>query len=121
MSFTGLCDDLQYTMKLLPYRFGGKGQEYSATWENGLKISADGQTIVIPEAELSDLWDYIRVQGIVETEEENTPNAVFYRMLAQMGYLSPVRILNQDGCSAKDGYQANEGDGRVFELQGAMA
>lgn len=121
MSFTGLCDDLRHTTALFPYEFSGPDGKYYATWENGLKITAEGQSILIPESDLSDLWDHIRVQGIVETGEDNTPKAVFYRMLNQMGYLSPVRILSQDGIHAKDGYQSNEGYGRAFELRGEMA
>lgn len=117
MSFTGLCDDLRYTTTLT-YQFELGNSKCVASWKDGLQIEASGQTFTFSEDELSELWDHIRVHGIVSLEEGNVRQALFYRLLNQMGYLSSVRILGREGTSAQSGYQLNEGYGRVFELQG---
>lgn len=117
MSFTGLCDDLRYTTTLT-YQFELGNGKCVASWKDGLQIETSGQAFIFSEDELSELWDHIRIQGIVPLEEGNVRQALFYRLLNQMGYLSSVRILGREGTSAQSGYQLNEGYGRVFELQG---
>ena len=117
MSFTGLCDDLRYTTTLT-YQFELGNSRCVVSWKDGLQIEKSGQTFTFSEDELSELWDHIRIQGIVPLEEGNVRQALFYRLLNQMGYLSSVRILGREGTSAQSGYQLNEGYGRVFELQG---
>lgn len=117
MSFTGLCDDLRYTTTLT-YQFELGNSKCVASWKYGLQIETSGQAFIFSEDELSELWDHIRIQGIVPLEEGNVRQALFYRLLNQMGYLSSVRILGREGTSAQSGYQLNEGYGRVFELQG---
>lgn len=117
MSFTGLCDDLRYTTTLT-YQFELGNSKCVASWKDGLQIETSGQAFIFSEDELSELWDHIRIQGIVPLEEGNVRQALFYRLLNQMGYLSSVRILGREGTSAQSGYQLNEGYGRVFELQG---
>lgn len=117
MSFTGLCDDLRYTTALT-YQFELGNSKCVANWKDGLQIETSGQTFTFSEDELSELWDHIRIQGIVPLEDGNVRQALFYRLLNQMGYLSSVRILGREGTSAQSGYQLNEGYGRVFELQG---
>ena len=117
MSFTGLCDDLRYTTTL-SYQFELGNSRCVVSWKDGLQIEKSGQTFTFSEDELSELWDHIRIQGIVPLEEGNVRQALFYRLLNQMGYLSSVRILGREGTSTQSGYQLNEGYGRVFELQG---
>lgn len=117
MSFTGLCDDLRYTATLT-YQFELGNSKCVASWKDGLQIETSGQAFIFSEDELSELWDHIRIQGIVPLEDGNVRQALFYRLLNQMGYLSSVRILGREGTSAQSGYQLNEGYGRVFELQG---
>lgn len=117
MSFTGLCDDLRYTTTLT-YQFELENSKCVASWKDGLQIETPGQAFIFSEDELSELWDHIRIHGIVSLEEGNVRQALFYRLLNQMGYLSSVRILGREGTSAQSGYQLNEGYGRVFELQG---
>ena len=117
MSFTGLCDDLRYTTTLT-YQFELGNSKCVASWKDGLQIETSGQAFIFSEDELSELWDHIRIQGIVPLEDGNVRQALFYRLLNQMGYLSSVRILGREGTSAQSGYQLNEGYGRVFELQG---
>lgn len=118
MSFAGLCDDLKHTTALLPYAFSGIEGECFASWKDGLKIKTGEQNVTLSEDELSELWERIRIQGIIPSKKADVPQTLFYRLLNQMGYLSPVRILDREGANAQSGYQLNEGYGRVFELRG---
>lgn len=118
MSFTGLCDDLKHSMALLPYQFAANDSTCFAAWNNGVAISKDAQPIgIISEDEMFCLWDQLRVNGIISLAETNELHSLFYHLLNHMGYLSPVRILNQQEKNVQDGYQVHEGYGRVFELR----
>lgn len=81
-------------------------------------FAKDAQPIgTISEDELFRLWDQLRVNGIVSYAENNELHSLFYHLLNHMGYLSPVRILSQQGEFIQNGYQVHEGYGRVFELR----
>ena len=71
----------------------------------------------VSEDELFALWDHLRVNGIVPCDEVNQLHSLFYHLLNHMGYMSSVRILNQQGEFVQNGYQVHEGYGRVFELR----
>lgn len=117
MSFTGFCDDLRHSTALLPLRFTVDGTNYSAAWENSLVFTKNAQPVgAISKDDLFRLWDQLRVNGIVSSDESSELHSLFYHLLNHMGYLSPVRILNQQGEFVQNGYQVHEGYGRVYEL-----
>ncbi|MGN0243994.1 MAG: macro domain-containing protein [Lachnospiraceae bacterium] len=118
MSFTGLCDDLQHSTAILPIQFTVDGVNYSATWENSIVFTKNTQHVgTISKDDLFCLWDQLRVNGIVSSDEISELHSLFYHLLNHMGYLSPVRILNQQGEFVQNGYQVHEGYGRVYELR----
>ena len=118
MSFTGLCDDLKNSTTLIPQQFTVDDAVYSATWNDGLVFEKETQSVgTIAEDELFQIWDQLRVNGIVSSAEASELQSLFYHLLNHMGYLSPVRIQNQQEEAFQNGFQVNEGYGRVFELR----
>lgn len=119
MSFSGLCDDLRHSTAILPYQLKQDGEVYWVSWREGLEFKHESGIVQrISEDEVFHLWNYIRNQGIIATDHCDTLHALFYHLLNQLGYLSPVRIMDEQNEQMQHGYQANEGLGRVFELRG---
>lgn len=119
MSFSGLCDDLRYSTSLVPYQLKGTEIVYSVKWEDGLVFSTDaGYRISLSEDKIFDLWDNLRTRGMIAIDEKDTSECLFYQLLSQQGYLSPIRILNELKDCMQDGYQTNEGLGRMYALRG---
>lgn len=80
----------------------------------------DGQTFALTEDDLFALLDAIRRQGVFAADAYSAEQQMFFLLLWQKGYLSPVQIVNgQDSLSA--GYQTNEGLGRFYAVQGEEA
>lgn len=118
MSFTGLCDDLKHNTALLPIQFAADSTTYSVLWNDGLEFTKEEQSIgIITNEDLFALWDQLRVNGIVPANTINKLHQLFYQLLNHMGYLSPVRILDQQGEFIQNGFQVHEGYGRIFELR----
>lgn len=121
MSFAGLCDDLKLGQAILPYQLEKDGVHYAVRWADGLVYSADdGRTFALTEDDLFALWDAIRRQGVFAADAYSAEQQMFFLLLWQKGYLSPVQIVNgQDSLSA--GYQTNEGLGRFYAVRGEEA
>lgn len=118
MSFNGLCDDLKHETSLVPYQFESNGMVYSAKWQDGLLfVDCEGNQQVITEERLFGLWDEIRNLGTISTDRSNASAVLFYSLLYHKGYLSPIRILDANNGSMIDGYQVNEGYGRVYAFK----
>lgn len=122
MSFQGLCDDIKHGQLIVPYQIQSKQGVYSVSWKNGLTFTSDTtQSVEIPEVELFDVWCKVRNLGVFSTNEYSDTHQLFFQLLEQLGYLSPVRIFNEQQQQMMNGYQANEGFGRVFALRGEEA
>lgn len=121
MSFVGLCDDIKHGFSLLPYVLEQDGVHYDVEWHDKLTFTnqnEDKQSFT--EEELFRLWDALRNQGIVALDVENTPHRLFYDLLYQKGYVSPIKILDEQSGMRIDGYQVNEGYGRAYSVRGDM-
>lgn len=117
-SFTGLRDDLRYGAALLPYQLDCNGLRYSVAWQDGLAfIDEKGECKRIIEDELFNLWDEIRTQGIIAIDTSRDSYRPLYSLLNDKGYLSPVIIHDERSHCKIDGYQVNEGYGRVYALR----
>ncbi len=122
MSFDGLCDDIIHGQAISPYQLSCEEGKYSVKWNDGLSFDStqQGKSIYLLKDELAILWDTMRKNGVVVTEGCEINALLFYRLIEKLGYLSPVRILDDQDLSMKRGYQANEGYGRIFALRGEM-
>lgn len=118
MSFNGLCDDLQHGQALLPYQVTYLGDTYDVHWNNGLEFFTKNKIAAhLSQIELFDLWDEIRKKGIFSCSDYGTFPQVFFCLLKQLGYLSSIKLQDENG-SMQNGYQMNEGYGRVYAVRG---
>lgn len=119
MSFRGLCDDLKHGQSILPYEIVCSDVKYEIKWNDGLICRSSGvEETKISEEELFVMWDQIRNQGTFIINDERRNESIFYKILYQLGYLTPIRILDGQSNTMKKGYQTNEGLGRMFALRG---
>lgn len=119
MSFNGVKDDISVTCSLMPYSFTCAGKDYSATYQDGIHFqdSIHQEVCFIPEDDLFQIWDSIRSKCIFTAPDVCNKASLTYAMLFALGYLSKVRILDSKTNEMEDGYQVNEGFGRVFTLK----
>lgn len=120
MSFVGIKDEISQKTALLPYLFQYKGKSAKAQYHEGLQIDYDGKSYSLKEDCLYRLWDNIRKETVIH-DTENMTNSLTYALLADLGYLSPVRIMDYDTGTSSYGYQINGGMGRVYAFEGGLA
>jgi len=123
MSFDGLCDDIIHGQAIVPYQLCNEGIDYSVKWNKGLDFTdlKLKRKIHLSRVRFAHIWNMIRQQGIVTIEGNDEGMVLMLRLLENLGYLSPIRILDDQGISMKKGYQVNEGYGRMFSLSGEIA
>lgn len=122
LSFNGVKDDIICLTRIFPYCFSVGNDEYSATWQNGLVFTSKAlaEPISIVEDEFFEIWDDIRSKTIFRTPASDNKRVVLYALLYSLGYLSEIRLQDNKTKEMHDGYQFNEGAGRVFALKGDM-
>ena len=120
MSFNGIRDDIMYNSSIVPHPFYYNDKQWTVHWNNGLVFTglADQAKRIVDEDTFFEIWDDIRDKGIFPTPEDDFPRALIYAMLESLGYLSEVRIKDMKSPDMADGYQLNEGAGRLFSLKG---
>ena len=95
-------------------------KQYNVRWDDGLIFtSSDNQMhCKIDEKSLYKIWDEIRIKGVFPAPPDNQLRILVYALLESLGYLSEVRIKNNKTLDMVDGYQLNEGFGRIYSLKG---
>ena len=76
-----------------------------------------GKEFVVKEITLQTLWDNIQNTEIFNITKDEATNLVYF-LLASMGYLTSVKIQDQDTDEFHDGYQLDAGSGRYFSIKG---
>lgn len=120
LSFYGVRDDIMYNTRMMPYAFKQGGKEYTAQWQKGLLLYENGKEkpILVSEDTFFEIWDDIRSKGVFTIPQEDHIKVLIYALLLAMGYLSEIRLQEGKTMNMQDGYQLNEGSGRVFALRG---
>lgn len=114
LSFNGLCDDIRYNCSIVPYSFDDNGLITDVTWKDGVSFSRNGnEEIHFSEDQFFEIWDDIRNRGIVIKDKDIGKNMV-YSLLLSLGYFSKVVLTDEKA----EGYQLNEGLGRLYSLEG---
>lgn len=121
MSFTGVKDEIVINSSIVPINFSYKNDSWNARWDNktdSLIINnSSGKEFVVKEKTLQTLWDNIQNTEIFNITKDETTNLVYF-LLASMGYLTSVKIQDQDTDEFHDGYQLDAGSGRYFSIKG---
>ena len=120
MSFVGLKDDIKCHCGLISYSFDYHGKSIDIRYEDGVLFENGGkQKAFITEDVLYQIWDRLRTQSIVSESECEGENLIL-SLLNSLGYLSFIRIYNSKTNTFKNGFQINEGAGRVFDIEGVQ-
>ena len=120
MSFNGIKDDIIYNSSINPYTFYHGGYQWNVRWNNGILFSCPDHKNenTVDEDAFFELWDEIRSKCIFPVSQENQSRALVYALLESLGYLSEIRLQDNKSEKMVEGYQLNEGSGRLFSLKG---
>ena len=118
LSFIGVKDDLAITCAL-QYQFMLADEKLSVVYRSGLHFSDASMSEIcyVNEDELYLLWDSIRNKSVFKAPVELNKVSLTYALLFSLGYLSKIRILDGKTNRMEDGYQINEGSGRMYSLE----
>lgn len=119
MSFIGLKDDISILCGLTPYDFQVLDKDYSVVYNEGLNFlgAHTKETIFVSESNFYKIWDDIRSKSIFANTSNITEETLVYAFLCSLGYLSKIRLLDSKTNEMINGYQINEGSGRIFSLK----
>lgn len=120
ISFNGVKDDIIYNTRILPYNFIANGKSYTVKWNDGLAFLAAGsdEQVFISEDSFFEIWDELRTKSVFRSPSSDKNKELICAMLLSLGYLSEIRLQDSKTLTMFDGYQFNEGSGRVFALKG---
>ena len=118
MSFNGLKDEITVVSSLIPYKFYFQNVPYSFQFSNELCLTnlTTNEILSVSEDDFYAVWDYIRKKSVFKAPIETNVKALIFSMLSNLGYLSEIKILDLKSNKMENGYQVNEGSGRVYSL-----
>lgn len=115
MSYDGVKDDIAYQSLMFPIEFVLDDQKWFAQFKENLIFYNECKTQqeVLTDEECYKLWDKARLMNICVAEDKK--EVLMYELLLSLGYVSKIKIVEQDGTHSA--YQINSGMGRVFPLK----
>ncbi len=119
LSFNGVKDDIIYNIGMLGYTLNFNSITCTVQWDNGLNfIFNDSKTVLVAEEMFFEIWDEVRNKSIFAAPSNDESRALVCALLLSLGYLTEIRLQDNKTMEMLDGYQFNEGSGRVFSLKG---
>lgn len=120
LSFNVVKDDIICNSGVLPIEFKNGNEVYTARWEKGLFFSQKDSEdkVLVKEDEFFEIWDDIRKRSVFERDPLDKKRSLIYAVLFSLGCITEIRLQKVDTLEFVDGYQLNEGTGRVFSLRG---
>lgn len=120
MSFNGVKDDISLATSVMPYMLTqGKGR-YDVTFRNEMLSfvdTSDEKVVEVSEEQFYRVWDVIRRKSVFHITDASIQEKLIYELLYNFGYLTKIRLLDSKTTIMHDGYQINEGSGRMYSLQ----
>lgn len=120
MSFNGVKDDISLATSMLPYTLTTKEAIYDVTLKCDILTFVNQETkeeVVLLEEHFYRIWDIIRRRSVFHITDSSESDKLVFELLYQFGYLTKVRLLDNKTNIMQDGYQINEGSGRMYSLQ----
>ena len=120
LSFYGIKDDIKYTTSsLLPYELNIAGVKYevSCCEELQFKNAETDEVVEIPEMDFFEIWDRARKQGVFSSEDLSYKEKLLFYLLSDMNYMTKIKIQDNNTGIMQNGYQINEGSGRVYSFK----
>ena len=119
LSFGGIKDDIQHITSLLPYELIIDEEKYEVYYRDELafKHMETKEIIEIPEEQFFKIWDSIRRKGVFSSENLPLEKTLLLYLLCDLRYISKIKILDNKSGIMQNGYQINEGSGRVYSFK----
>ena len=120
MSFNGIKDDISLSTSMLPYSLNYADSVYDVTFRNGELSFVNIQTkakALLREDDFYHIWDIIRRKSVFKSTNVSLEERLTFELLYSFGYLTKIRLLDNRTSIMHDGYQINEGSGRIYSLK----
>lgn len=120
LSYNGIVEEIGYQSTINPIVYEFNEDIWNAKWNDGLTLSSGDECITHTEEAVYNIWENLRINGIVGVDQEPKEVRPLFALLNNLGYLSPIIQCNSDGTVIGNGYQVNEGLDRAFSLKEAI-
>ena len=99
MSYSAVKEDIIEHCSLSPYKFTYKNEVFSCKWDDGLEVTdSKEKDTLFSEDDIHRCWDALTAKKIIE-EGSDQKIELLNAMLVSAGYLTHVRIVNQNHSS----------------------
>lgn len=119
LSYTGLKDEIVYNSLITPIEFEFQGKRWNVyiNEDKAIVFEAGDASYIIPDENAHRIWDEIVRKKIFDCGDGLEDN-IFCDLLAFMGYINHVKIVDGEKGTKQQGYQVDEGKGRMFLVRG---
>lgn len=115
MSYNGLKDDIKYNSAMFAIGFKADNENWTADFKENLVFKTKEGEIeeTLTDEECFSIWDSARTLNLYIAK--NKKEELFFELLLSLGYVSKVKIVEQNG--SQFAYQLNNGIGRAFLIK----
>lgn len=119
LSYTGLKDEIVYNSLITPIEFEFQGKRWNVyiNEDKAIVFEAGDASYIISDENAHRIWDEIVRKKIFDCSDGLEDN-IFCDLLAFMGYINHVKIVDGEKGIKQKGYQVDEGKGRMFLVRG---
>lgn len=90
---------------------------WSFNWifDKGIEVTSEDElySICLLESGIQAVWDYVKEELVFSEDKYNKANNLVFELLCFMGYLSKVKLQNED-MKMDTGFQLNDAKRRLY-------
>lgn len=120
MSFNGVKDDIAIATAVLPYLLVTADSTYEVTLKCDclhFQNTENKEEVVVSEELFYQIWDFARRKSVFHIVDSTKQDRLVFELLYCFGYLTKILLLDNKSNIMRDGYQINEGSGRIYSLR----
>lgn len=120
MAFRCVQEEIAYQSAVVPISFSYQNEDWEARWNkerNSLILHHGSEDIELNEEDFQRIWDHVQTYEIF-TASKKKEQDLLYELLKKMGYLTEVKIQDEDTSDMVDGYQLDAGAGHYYLVKG---
>ncbi|MBR3244543.1 MAG: macro domain-containing protein [Parasporobacterium sp.] len=116
-SFEGLKSDILNACLMEPISLRYLENLWSFNWifDKGIEVTSEDElySICLLESGIQAVWDYVKEELVFSEDKYNKANNLVFELLCFMGYLSKVKLQNED-MKMDTGFQLNDAKRRLY-------